>query len=401
MSIALQERQIHPLPSDRFKGIDFKNAKLGETIGGLSFDAVEADRLAQLDVEQRRAELSKNLEGFKGEVLDDVPVSHRYHYYYDAEGNVYNHPDRHAIHRFENQFDPRERDGLPALGFKKATQLMRQNPHNTVLWYSPPGEASQDKSPHNPYAEVTFIYGQLYVMSFDGEKITGVAVKVDREGEAAIDQFMPQTFYEADKNAQSDYERIEYFLQNPTLLRCGVSEIGDYEWKNERVYGGKGEGRATQNFTVRQMLDDIKTRFTHDTYTPEINAFVQSLSSAQLEDRDEIARLYLQMILNHSKMKDTGKISLQGACGGSTVTRSDIESLLGMSAFEPLSSSSRLITQSGSLDGALRLIPNSVNQTHYEDYNCPGCKKTLSGESKTDRQSWRKKCEHCGHALQC
>ncbi|MFO0703425.1 MAG: hypothetical protein U0525_01745 [Patescibacteria group bacterium] len=39
--------------------------------------------------------------------------------------------------------------------------------------------------------------------------------------------------------------------------------------------------------------------------------------------------------------------------------------------------------------------------THYESYKCPGCQKWLSGESKSDKKSWRTGCEHCGHKLNC
>ncbi len=41
--------------------------------------------------------------------------------------------------------------------------------------------------------------------------------------------------------------------------------------------------------------------------------------------------------------------------------------------------------------------------THYEDYSCPNpqCGKTLSGEKKGDKDSWRKECEHCGAKLGC
>lgn len=39
--------------------------------------------------------------------------------------------------------------------------------------------------------------------------------------------------------------------------------------------------------------------------------------------------------------------------------------------------------------------------THYESYQCPGCKNWLSGEKKDDKNSWRTKCDHCGNKLNC
>ncbi len=387
-----------PPPPQRL--FDFRNTQLGETIGALSFDPIEAERLAKLDVTERRRELSKNLEGFKGEVLDDIPVSHLYHYYYDSSGSVYNHPDRRPVHEFETQFDPRERDGLPVIGFKKAADLMRRNPHNVALWYSPPGRATLDEDPQNPYSDVTFIYGQLYVMTFDGEKISGVAVKVDREGEDAVRQFMPDSFYKADE-LESDYGRIQHFLQNPVLLAGNINELTEYDWIDGIVYKGKAGGNMKRQFTVHKMLSDINNRLVNGPEEEvEIHEYIRDLSPSQLTDKRVIAQVYLTMILDHPSMQADGKMSLQGACGGSTMTQSQIEALLSGNQFEPLSSAYRLLTQSDYLEQLLKKA-HAESLTRYPDYECPGCHETLSGESKEDTSSWRKECEHCGHQLNC
>jgi len=47
------------------------------------------------------------------------------------------------------------------------------------------------------------------------------------------------------------------------------------------------------------------------------------------------------------------------------------------------------------------LTKSGESSTHYESYECPGCGGTLSGESKSDKSSWRKECENCGHKLGC
>lgn len=39
---------------------------------------------------------------------------------------------------------------------------------------------------------------------------------------------------------------------------------------------------------------------------------------------------------------------------------------------------------------------------YYDDYDCPDCKKSISGEKKNDPSSWRTNCPHCGsNAISC
>lgn len=374
MSLTLLERQT---TTNSPRHIDFRTVGVGETIGSLSFDPNEAVRLKQLDVDHMREEFARNLEGFKGEVLDDIPVSHKYHYYFDGQGNVFSHSDRLPIHRFENQFDPRERDGMPEQGFRKATQLLRGNPDTTVLWYSPPGAATLDADPSNPYANVTFIYGQLYVMNYDGEKINGVAVKVDRDGEAAIKQLMPDVFHEAERSS-TDYDRLSWFLQNPAMLAGDIGAITHHAWSDGVIYSGKENSVARKNFTVSQLMIDLRQRFDGAPNPQnEFDELVNNLRPEQLTDRAELAKVYLRLIMNHSTMQQDGKISLKGACGGSTVTSSDIEALLGRTQIEPLTSSYRFLTQSDWAGALMKGLPSATTESQH--FTCPNCNHQADG----------------------
>ncbi len=384
------EHRRTPIPTT------FAAARVGETIGPLSFDPNEALRLSQLDIEQRRRELARNLEGFKGEVLDDIPVSHRYHYYFDGEGNVFNHPDRQPIHRFEHQFDPRERDGTPQIGFKKATDILFHNPEATVFWLSPAGPATLDQSLDNPYRNVPFIYGQLYVMNFDGEKITGVAVKVDPEGESAIRQFLPEAFAEADA-ALSDYDRITTLIQSPGAFSGSILDFASQNWKDGVVYRGKAEQRRDP-LTVRGLTARLVEAFHNlDEQKPnEFDRLVDSIDPRKLTDKNALAQIYLQLILNHSSVQSNGKISLMGACGGSEVNRSDIEALLGIangidSVVQPTSSLYRLLTQGNVLQQLLK-------SNESKNFVCPNCGAEATGpignqcpSCKITRDEWAKK----------
>ena len=362
------------VPLAKREVIDFGRVKLGETIGKFSFDPTEADRLARLDEDQQRAELSKNLQGFQGEVLDDDPVSHLYHFYFDKQGNTYSHPDRKPMDRFgfEYQLDSRERDGSPAIGFKKVTDMMFKNPGVTTLWFSPAGKASLDEDPNNPYHKVPFIYGQLYMMNYDGEKINAIAIKVDQEGEEALEQFMPDQFHKANK-LESDYERNRYLIENPVALAGTVDDLASAQWRDGLLYGGKEGGKTKRSLTVNEMLTQAKEQFSGISEKQEIHPLVKKLTSSQLTDKKELAKVYLSLILSHSSMQKDGKISLQGACGGSTVAQSEIEKLLGIDGFNPLSSSYRLMTQGDQLK---QMLNGEKNLKHFV---CPKCNYHASG----------------------
>jgi len=48
-------------------------------------------------------------------------------------------------------------------------------------------------------------------------------------------------------------------------------------------------------------------------------------------------------------------------------------------------------------------VPKPETFTHYASYQCPNtrCEMWLSGESKTDKDSWRAQCPHCNNELNC
>ncbi|MEK7070282.1 MAG: hypothetical protein AAB966_00580, partial [Patescibacteria group bacterium] len=195
---------------------------------------------------------------------------------------------------------------------------------------------------------------------------------------------------------------IKFFLQNPVTLAGTINDITSSDWINGRVYGGKEDSEKKQEFTVYKMLKEINRKFNEPSKESEIHALVRDLSPSQLTDRWAISQLYLRMIVDHPSMQKYGKISLQGACGGSNVSKGEIEALLGTNQFEPLSSTFRLLTQSDDfLRGLLFNKGDGSTSNHYEDYQCPHCGKTLSGESKTDKSSWRKNCDHCDGSLGC
>ncbi|MDO8497165.1 MAG: hypothetical protein Q7S61_01335 [bacterium] len=59
---------------------------------------------------------------------------------------------------------------------------------------------------------------------------------------------------------------------------------------------------------------------------------------------------------------------------------------------------SNYINEGSSLDSLLHKFDTKDT---YDDYQCPGCGITLSGESKTNQSAWREKCHNCDLKFRC
>ena len=162
-------------------------------LASFGINLTEADRLRYLTPEDRFSEVYQGLMGYKKEVLEDSAVSIPYSYWFGHDGRLYTHPDYHDKLRLaENQIDIRERGGLPLEGFRVLTRMLRENPNEVILWYSPPGDVSFDKDPNNPYTEVSpYKNGQLYLQYFDTleERVGNFAITVSNEN--IVSDLMP------------------------------------------------------------------------------------------------------------------------------------------------------------------------------------------------------------------
>lgn len=343
----------------------------------------ESQNLRGLEREKALQKIEKNFLAYENEVLRDEPVSIHYGYWFGRDSALYTDPGRMPHDRATRQFDPREREGKFIEGFEKSTQLLRDNPEKVVLWYSPPGQACYEKSAANPYSDISFKYGQLYVQYYDGQVVNAVAVKVT-EGES-IRTLLP-TLSQFAHNLSGEKARTYFYLTHPQAIDMSIDEFVDKNRPDIPIYKDKnGNIRG-----LHEIMKRVKRTFAHEAEVSQsTNHVVESLRFSDLSE-NAIFGSYMQLI--QIEMQKTGKnyIQLAGSCGGKTVTRNTINVLLGLDS--PLDN----LFSTG-----LRELSQTSESSFFSDYECPHCKKTLSGESKSDKKSWRKKCDHCEGALGC
>ncbi len=315
----------------------------------------ENKRLSLLTPQERYKEFRQNLEAYANEVLEDQPVSNLYHYWPNHQGKLFTDPSLKSIFNLDTQFDPNERDDLPRIGFSHVAQLALASPDNVVLWYSPKGPASFDQDPQNPYSQIIYDYGQLYIQYFDGEKINAVAIKITNE--EALRQFSSK-IYEANNNSDLR-KRISNCLLNPIRLSESIDDFLARDWVECDVYRDKKKGG--KHF-LSEVIKEIKTTFAGLKRT-KIKIPDETMADIVAHEITEksIFDAYLQTIHHHQQKYGLSHIGLSGSCGGSTVTTSEIENLLGIrqlfndnffkNSMIIHSSSYRLLTQGGESSG--------------------------------------------------
>lgn len=284
----------------------------------------EQIRLSKLSPEEARQELAKNLEAYTNEVLADKPVSVPYHYWFDAENNIYSNPSLKPIYRVNQQFDPQERGGIPRQGFEEVTNLLFRNPGRLVFWYSPQGPASFDDNPENPFSQITYDYGQLYIQYYDGGQVKAVAVKVGEENN--LHHLVPELF-DTDIHLEnmSQEERISFFLLRPVLSHSTIDGFLERDFENVSIYTDK-DGK---NYFLHDVIHDIRHAFSHEGNRTTVSRDDAAPQTQEYEmTKEYILNVYVSAIKSY--MERTGKTEMQlsGSCGGGQVTSKTIEEWL-------------------------------------------------------------------------
>lgn len=352
----------------------------------------EADRIRVLSPEDRLSEVYQGLMGYKKEVLEDSAVSIPYSYWFGTDRRLYTHSNHQDELRLaEGQIDIRERGGLPLEGFRALTHLLRENPNEVILWYSPPGDVSFDKDPNSPYTKVApYKNGQLYLQYLDSleNRVQSFAITVSND--SIIQDLMPN-LYRAALEEQQYQDFISVFLRNPVITGVGINEFLSGNWAENlgTIVYKHHDGRVS---TVFDVLAEIRETLSGKGMVVDEHALYLAQELAYSKPTQErVLKMYLQFI--HRSMKGN-QIQLAGSCGGRVVERDSIESLLGITnSFTNIYST------------AYRLETNPLeinnNSTHYKDYDCPECGKTYPGESMTNKANWRKQCFVCGYNFNC
>lgn len=296
----------------------------GSTLKQFGITTREQERLQILTPYEAQQELNQNLEAYTNEVLADKPVSLLYHYWFDAHKNIYSNPTLKPIFRVEDQFDPQERGGLPKQGFGEVSKLLVNNPGRVIFWYSPQGPASFDENPQNPFSQITYDYGQLYIQYFDKDKVNAVAVKV--RNEEALETLVPEFSTLRSGYAQGNgRERIASFLLNPVLSDGTIDDFLDRNFENALVY----EDKEGKKYRIDDVIAEIRDAFANvkkpDPTT--LDKTVRALTEQEVT-KEFILKAYVSAI--NTYMQKTGKQSMQlsGSCGGGRVTSGIIESIL-------------------------------------------------------------------------
>lgn len=338
------------------------------------------EKLSQDDALRR---IEQNFLAYGNEVLRDEPVSIGYSFWFGPDQKLYIDPSLRPEDLAEKGFKSEEREGKFVEGFKKNTELLRGNPDKIVMWYSPPGKAAFVDDPTNEFSQINFIYGQLYLQYFDGQKVNAVALKVNDDD--AVKELLPP-LYDFSMNLASEQSRTYFFLQHPVQTDLSINEFLDKDWNDVAVYKDK-EG---QTHRLHEILTHVRAAFSGEETEPGIEAEIIGKLKETSISHESLFKSYMSLI--NFEMNRTGKnyIQLAGSCGGKIISRDSVSSILGLeSPLQNLFSSD------------FRKILGTDESSHYPDYECPHCHKSLSGESKKDKSSWRSQCDRCGEALNC
>lgn len=329
--------------------------------------SVDVSHFKHLPPEKRCQVFRQNLEAYTNEVLADEPVSVLYHYWFNNQGNLFTDHSCEDIYNLRNQFDPRERNNFPAIGFEQVKKQLVDNKNKVVLWYSPPGPASLDNNSDNPYSSITYNYGQLYIQYYDGEKINAVAIKIDNEN--VLTQLSPTLFTLS--QTKDEKEKITQSLLHPVVFPGNIDDFINSYWINELIY---------KQYDLYNVIKDIANAFSATRKMP-IMTFDQTIDQLiKYEATSEmILKAYLSTIYRYQRLMGQEQINLSGSCGGSSISSAEIEELLGMdSGLVVINPIKQLLSIYSSF---YRTITQGGQRWEYNKGDCvsPGC-----GEKNVD-----------------
>lgn len=350
-------------------------ARVENPLAQLSFTPDEADSLNKYPALERARRLSKNLRTYENEVLEDRPVSLVYEI------------DEETI----QGFDPRERGGVFIDGFQRMRGLLAEHPGEVVLWYSPAGPAAFDRDPSNPYSEITFRYGQLYVQYSDGDKERAMAVKV--KDSDLVERLMPGVSAFA-SNLTSQEARIKFMIKHPQVTGLTVDEFLGQEHDNIHVY----TNNMGESFGLDDVFRQLREGFAKEA-DEEPDEKILNLTKRGLT-KDGIFRLYVGRIHERLVAIKSRFLQMEGSCGGKLQTLEAIVNLL------KLDSSSNIFS-TGNRKNFLAESTNPkddpnlcrCSQASGPHFHCPGKNETcrhpiVVGEGTSQ-------CPSCGEGKRC
>lgn len=368
----------------------------------------------RLDENQKEYYLRENILRFLGEFAGKVPYT-KITYVLRTDGLYYGDIKMSDVYKQTAQeAGDNSREMSEGIGFEKVEESFLRpfddtnKPANTACWLSPPKTSD---------------YGFVFYFVKDGEydqRLKGYGISEyilryqEKKGEIKNSNAIS---YAISDDADYFYRKTDDdFLKNPFR-----SSSYDKNQDTKKLFQAVGiNDEEMEKSTLFEKIAEDQLSVWIDEYIKNIFAMSQmSPDSMEFQEGEDFAHYLITAIYNRAKeikhiteepenyfpasrqadsLVDNELLAyyakqkpatVQGGGSCPTVKKQDNGFL---SSFDVYSLIDKGLPPEKSL---------TDEKTHHDDYACPGCGKSLSGENKNDKSSWRKECEHCHTKLGC
>lgn len=289
-----------------------------------------------------------------------------------------------AIKRNEKNNRPTNREEAELKGLQSLEQQINEANHeNMVLWISPPGPKEEG------YGNYGFVYIGTINERSEGEKeVKMTAIRIENPNIKQFNSYL-SFIIDSKKLFQKDTE----FLASPFVLNYSsefaiktLLEMFRME-KDPEIHERFSASIQSLTPVIDELIDSIQNESLPETQRGILNTLenlASKLYKARVGDRifyttiDRIESMGVAHAIRNYNFKPE---TVAGSCGAS--------------------GRSNDILSNNIFNSGQSTLKDVLNNDHYDDYECPHCHKTLSGESKTNKTSWRSKCDHCGGNIHC
>ncbi|MCL4374247.1 hypothetical protein M1523_00130 [Patescibacteria group bacterium] len=285
--------------------------------------AHEAPFLSVLTTTNREAAinyLEKQLRAQLLHVSRNSAVSVPYSYWLGDQNQIYTDEAR----SLPLYLDTRERDGLYREGLIKAMKNAHTHPDQLQFLYSPPGIVDFSHDPDSPYHQ-PYDIGQLYLIWSDGERINNVAISLNREGGAWVKEIFGDAYFARMPGEKDEIARIKHFITNPVSTQMNLDDFLERPWLHDDksvFYANNSAGE--KNYTVNEIKAEMKQAFARQLG----NDFdARSIAEDYVNDgggADRLTAAYMEVYRYEMDRTGQDTIRLGGSCGGTVVSRTDL-----------------------------------------------------------------------------
>ncbi|QQG44366.1 MAG: hypothetical protein HYW86_00385 [Candidatus Roizmanbacteria bacterium] len=376
----------------------------------------------QLPHEQKEYYLKENVLRFLGEFAGKVPYT-KITYILRDDGLYYG--DLKAMDNYRQTAimpEATDREKAEGEGFEKVEEGLLQ-PANTAYWISPPKIAN--------YGFVFYFTKELqYDKKLKGYKVTEYILRYPEKLEDVSKS--NQIAYGIESNGNNkhyrknanDFIRDPFFdLSNPNSNLKKILNLVDVD--DEKIFQSQQfEKQVEEKLSglIDQYTKTIMILSKYEPYEPEYNQMCNHAESllTTIYNSARVIKHIVEEPENHNTESSVferasnkelmayfsqKKATVTG--GGScpvTNKRNQPAYLSSFNVYALMNTGNPIESFIHDLDELFsdnKFLESDSENEHYEDYECPHCHETLSGEKKNDPSSWRKTCDHCGEDVRC